>query len=66
MAARLVRWLLVALTAAFVAHMLMRAGTRPGPTAQAVPGHNDRIAAMPCAPAFQASSRSPGVMPPMA
>lgn len=66
MAARLVRWLLVALTAAFVAHMLMRAGARPGPSAQAAPGHNERIAAMPCAPAFHASSRSAGFMPPMA
>lgn len=63
---RFLRWLVVALTAALIAHMLMRASSRPQNTAQATPAQSERIAAIPWAPALQASSRSSGPIPPMA
>lgn len=66
MVRRLLRWILVALTAVFVAQMLLRAGSRTAAGAQPPPAHSDRMAAMPWAPASHARGRSAGVMPPMA
>ena len=66
MVRRLIRWILVAVTAALVAHMLIKAGNRRDGLAQAAPPQSDRIAAIPWAPAAQASGRSSGVIPPIA
>ena len=66
MVRRLIRWMLVALTAAFLAHMLLKAGARRDGLVQAGPPHSEPMAAMPWAPADQASSRSPGFIPPIA
>ena len=62
---RILRWILVAMTAVLIAHMILRAAG-PVRAAQSVPTHSERIAATPWAPACQASSRSAGPSPPMA